>query len=745
MINRNLLTRSFPILLALLLAAFIARPSDFPDKPKGKRPTVGLVMSGGGAKGFAYIGLLKVIREAGLDIDYIGGSSIGSIIGGLYALGYDPDTIAKVIRAQNWDDLLKDVIDRKYIAYEEKEYLGNTIVNLPIRNKRIGLSSAMYKGEEVNIMLNHYFSPAYRIQDFSKLPTPFLCIGTDLMTGDEVVLDHGYLPMAVRASMSIPGYFTPADYQGKLLVDGGVVNNYPVGEVKKMGAEIIVGGDVQAGLYQTREELNTITAVLDQITSFYRVHANILGDSLTDLKIRFPLEYGMMDFNAYDSIIASGERTARAHFAEIKALADSLNAIEFRPLKPAVARPLDSLFIDSIIVNGNKRVPDHYFKALIHAKPHSMIALRDIERDIRLLKGTGFFETVTYRLDNTAGTTTLVIDAAESGPGALSAGVHYDNDYSVSLMINAVVRNLLGRNSRLYANLNLGPNPRLAVTYLLGFGGKAAVGVSTDFYYFKFNLYDKAVKYNQLNYTSYKGTLFFNYNFRNTFNFKAGFDYEYFRFRETYNTDTLVDQFENFSSYGTVFVSLAADTRDRSTFPTRGFKGLLRAEYVMPLSKDWIREAFSNSPEIFLKYDQNIPLYRRFTLQPGLFAGAILQSERYPPFQHFFALGGLCPDNYVEQYVPFTGARFLQEFGFYAAIARLKLQYNVYQRLYLTLRADGGANVTDPDELFRSKNYLFGYGLTGSYDSFIGPVELSVMGSNIHPGLMLFLNIGFWF
>ncbi|MEI7982891.1 MAG: patatin-like phospholipase family protein, partial [Bacteroidota bacterium] len=209
---------------------------------RSARPSVGLVFSGGGAKGFAYVGLLKVFQEAGLPIDYIGGSSIGSIVGGLYALGYHPDSIAKMIRSQKWDDLLKDKTERKYIAYEEKEYGEKTIISLPVKKKKLSVSSSMYQGQEIDLLLNYYFSPAYRIHDFNKLPTPFLCIGTDLFTGEEVVLNKGYLPMAIRASMSIPGYFSPVDYMGKYLVDGGVVNNYPAREVREMGAKIIVGG-----------------------------------------------------------------------------------------------------------------------------------------------------------------------------------------------------------------------------------------------------------------------------------------------------------------------------------------------------------------------------------------------------------------------------------------------------------------------------------------------------------------------
>lgn len=712
---------------------------------KTERPSVGLVFSGGGAKGFAYIGLLRMFQEVGLPIDYIGGSSIGSIVGGFYALGYHPDSIMAMIRAQNWDDLLKDKVDRKYIAYEEKEYGEKTIISLPIKKKKISVSASMYQGQEVELLLNQYLSPAYKITDFNNLPTPFLCIGTDLFTGKEVLLDKGYLPMAIRASMSIPGYFSPVEYNGRYLVDGGVVNNYPVGEVRNMGAKIIIGGDVQHQLYDTKEQLSSIMTVLEQITSFYRVRANIIGDSLTDYKINYDVDYGILDFSSYDSIIAVGERVARSHYTEIKALADSLNAIEYRPMKKFQARPLDTLLIDSILFRGNKKLPDSYFYSILRKSGRQKIKVTDLQKYIRTIYGSGFFEKVTYSIENKGNKSNLIIDITDGGIGKLSAGIHFNNDYNVGLILGGSFRNVLGRNSKLFADLCIGPDPRLRVVYLSGLGGKAAIGIGADLFSFKFDLYNKDVKVNKITFTDYKGSLFFNYSFLNRFNFKTGFEYEYFGFSQEIHTDTTQDPSQNFSSYGTLFASLSADTRDRAYFPTRGFNATMRGEYVMPLEANWTQDLFTNSPMFFIKYDHNIPVSGRLVFQPGLFAGFQFRNEDSPPLQHIFGLGGSTTTNYIGTYAPFTGLQFIQIFGNYSAVARMKIQYNFYQKLYLTFKADAGAAVSYDDELFIGKNFLCGYGVTASYDSFIGPVELSVMGSNLNKGPLFFINIGFWF
>lgn len=726
-----LLILSFPVLSA-------AQP------PVKHRPSVGLVLSGGGAKGFAYIGLLRVIREAGLPVDYIGGSSIGSIIGALYAVGYHPDTIAKLIRSQKWDPLMKDEMDRKYVAFEEKGIGEKTLVRLPLVRKKI-LISSMHQGREIGLLLNRFYSPAYKTRDFRKLPTPFLCIGTDLVTGEAIVLDSGYLPAAIRASMSIPGYFEPVDFQGHYMVDGGVVNNYPVKEVKEMGAEIILGGDVQSGLYSSRELLGSIPAVLDQITSFARVRANEIGDSLTDIKVRIKMPYGMLDFEQYDSIMAFGEKIARQHYPEIKALADSLNALEYRPVNPCKAAPLDSVRIDTIRVTGNEKLPDAYFKSIFGAYTGHTVALADIERDIHRTYGSGYFINLTYELDYQRGKSILVLHATEGGPGEVAAGIHYDSDYGICLMLGGTFRNILGKNSKVIADLNIAMDPRIRATYLLGFGGQGAIGTTAEFYTQKVNTYAKNLKENAFNLTNFNVSTYFNYNFRNLVNLQAGFQYEYFRFRQDIVIDTLIDEFRDFSSYGNVFLKLNADTRNRPNFATRGIKASLKVEYVMPFSKNWSSELFTNSGVLSLEYDHFVPLSRRFTLQPGLFCGLVMNKNQAPPVHHLFGLGGLAPENYIESFVPFTGMNFVQEFGDYSLVGRMKLQYNVFKKIYLNLRADAGGNELVLGDLFSRGNLLFGYGASVSYDSFIGPLEFTVMSSNITSGVLIFLNLGFWF
>jgi len=713
-----------------------------PQSPS-RRPTVGLVLSGGGAKGFTYIGLLKVIQEAGLPIDYIGGTSIGSIMAGLYAVGYHPDSIAKMVRSIDWDALLTDQMDRKYLAYEEKEFAEKFILTLPISNKSVSISPALYKGQEINLLLNHYFSPAFYTTDFSDLQIPFICIGTDLFNGDAIVLDSGYLPMAVRASMSIPGYFTPIDYNGYYLVDGGVVNNFPVKEVKEMGADIIISGDDQPPLRTKREEFTSLTGVLDQIITFNREEANTIGRELTDIYIPLDTKYGILDFTDYDSIIAYGERVSRKYYDQIKALADSLNAIEYKPIQTFAATPVNEIQIDKLKITGYKNISRNYYKNYFHDSKDTMITLAELEKNIRLMYGSRFFEQVNYEMEREGNENHLIINVKEAEPGYISAGLHYDNDFGGSLLLNGSFRNVLGKRSKLFTDLVLGGNPRVRAFYMVDNGGKPGYGGTAEFYSFKFNTYDKDVKVNEIKFTNYKASAFVNYSLKNFYNFRGGFEYEYFRFKQDLDVDSLLDQYSEFSSYGNIFVMFQADTRDKAYFPTSGHKSELRVEYVMPLSQ-WNKDLFTSSFVAYLKYEFNYPFARRFVLRPGVFIGSTLSSKNEPPPQHWFGFGGLNPKQYIRTSVPFTGVQFIQQYGYHAAVFRLNLQYNFFKKLYVTMLLDGGSNQVEIQDVFKGENFIFGYGATLSYESFIGPLEVSLMSSNLNSKPMLFLNLGFW-
>jgi len=727
-----------------LLSEMVAAQNVDSLKQKPIRPKIGLVLSGGGAKGFAFIGLLKVLQEVNLHVDYIGGTSIGSIIGALYAVGYAPDTIAKIIREQNWEALLTDKIDRKYINFEDKIYAENKVISLPLKKKSVGLKVALYGGQEVSMMLNHILSGFYNVTDFSKLPTPFLCVGTDLLTGHAIALTSGYLPLAVRASMSIPGFFSPTYYDGHYLVDGGVVDNFPVMDVKKMGAQFIIGGNVQQGLTKEPGKLDSFAKILNQVISFNRVAANKKAYKNTNLLINIKMKYGVMDFTKYDSIMAVGERAARAHYAQLKALADSLNAIKYVPVNTFKAKPLDSIYIKNIEVEGLKTLKPKFVNHIFRGINHRKISLKELEEKVTYAYGTNYFDHVYYELQGKNDSARLILKLKEKSLGTVWASIHYDNDYSGSVLVGATFRNLV-RGSKLYTDIQLGANPRGRILFLLDNGWSPGLGVKLDMYSFGFNTYKGDVKTDRVTFSNFSGSVFMNATVKNIYNFRAGFEYDYLKFKMQYNKSEFAELIDDYNSYGNIFVSFRSDTYDNRNYPRKGFKATLMAKYVFPMSEGWVRDAFSPALVTYFKYNQAITLGHKFALRPGVFIGAAMKGDKSLPLQDYFTFGGLNTSNYIETFQSFTGVKFGQQRGLYASVLNFKLQYQVAKKHYLILRFDIGSNVTNYHLLFSPKSFMIGYGLTYSYNSFIGPLEITFMSSNKRQNLQAFINLGYWF
>jgi len=275
-----------------------------------KRPKIGLVLTGGGAKGFAHIGVLKVLEKAGVKIDYIGGTSMGAVVGGLYATGYSATQIDSIFHDTNFNELLKDYTPRVNKSFYEKRNDELYAITLPFKKLSIGVPIALSKGLYNYNLLHKLTHPVRHIRDFNQLPIPFLCIATDIETGEQQLLNSGSLPQALLASSAFPSLFSPVEINGKLLIDGGVSNNYPIDEVRKMGADIIIGVDVQDGL-KTRDFLKEATQILLQISNLQMIKGMQDKISKTDIYIKPDISrYSVISFDEQNEIIKKGEDAA---------------------------------------------------------------------------------------------------------------------------------------------------------------------------------------------------------------------------------------------------------------------------------------------------------------------------------------------------------------------------------------------------------------------------------------------------
>lgn len=725
----------------LILSMMLATATYGQTARRASDPRLGLVLSGGGAKGFAHIGAIRVFEEAGLQFDFISGTSMGSIFGSLYALGYHPDTMEKIVRSQIWDNLMNDKIDRKFIPIEEKYNTDRFLMTFPIVEKKVRVRTGLHTGQMVDLLLAKYLSPAFHTWDFDEFPVPFLCIGTDLADGSNVVLNKGVLHKAVKASMSIPSYFTPTVIDGRTLVDGGVINNFPVEEIKKKGADIIIGVDVQSGLARI-EDVNSAIKVMDQVTSFYRTDANNKAMQLTDYYIKPNLDgYDMMSFNDYDTIIHRGELAARAMLPRLKKLADSVNAIRPFQKRQLDAKPLDSIFVTQFRYEGLKMVSREYLDGALGIKPMTWIKINDVIEAVSRAYGSGFFELINFYFTPNELGAGLVFEVTEASSGLFGVGLHYDSDYKVGLLLNATFKNVGIKGSKIYADLNLGENPSLKGLYLVDRGSKIGFGVHASAFVLRFNVYEKEAVQDEFTFNQYTLGAFAQWTFKNTMRFRLGTRYETNRQKSGFGNPLLAGDFDGSL---VTYANWGIDSYERNHFSTRGHKLNLLIKHVLPVSHE-LNNVFDSHALIFsLMYNKNFSLGTKNTLKTMFTAGITLRDD-IPTLSHWFYMGGQSYFTYLDGFIPFTGLKFIEQAGLYESSLQVAWQYQIMPKFYLTPKIDLGVITADWETMTSNPELLVGYGLTLGYDSFVGPVELTLMGSNRTKGVGNFINIGYWF
>ncbi|NQY04847.1 MAG: patatin-like phospholipase family protein, partial [Flavobacteriaceae bacterium] len=307
---------------------------------------VGLVLSGGGAKGLAHIGALKVIEESGLRIDYIAGTSMGAIVGGLYASGFSADQLEYIFSRIDLDELINDKTPREIKSFQEKEDEERRALTLPFSRFKISFPQSLSSGQNNYNTFVELLDHVKDVDDFSKLPIPFFCIATNVETGEEVVLDKGFLPQAIAASGALPSLFEPVFIDDKLLLDGGIVNNYPIYKLKEKGVDVIVGVDVQDAL-KDKEALKTLSNVLLQISNFQTQRQMQSKAEDTDVYIKPDItDFSIMSFNKGEAILRSGNDAAKEHLGDLIRLKERQR--KSAPRQPLLFNPNKEISIESL-------------------------------------------------------------------------------------------------------------------------------------------------------------------------------------------------------------------------------------------------------------------------------------------------------------------------------------------------------------------------------------------------------------
>jgi NTE family protein len=712
-----------------------------------KRPKIGLVLSGGGAKGFAHVGVLKVLEEAGIKIDYIGGTSMGAVIGGLYASGYNATQIDSIVRVTNFDNLLIDYIPRTSKSFYEKRNDELYALILPFDNFRIGAPQSLSKGMFNYNLFNKLTLHVRHIRDFNQLPIPFLCMATDIEFGQQIILDKGVLAQALFASSALPSVFSPVILDGRFLIDGGVTNNYPIEEVRKLGADIIIGVDVQNGL-RDREQLKDATKILFQITNLQMIEKMKLNSKNTDIYIKPDIkEYGAVSFEKAKEIILRGEEAAFSVYEKIDQLGDKTNPYH----KPKLKIESDSLKIVNIVYNNLKDYSKAYIEGKLKFKSGAKIRYKDLELGINNIDATHNFGAITYSLESNELGDDLILNFMENPVKTyLKFGLHYDGLYKSAVLANITNKKTLFKNDIASFDLIIGDNVRYNLDYYIDNGYNLSVGFKSQLNQFNKNVtkeisslsVDPLANVNSINidFQDLTNQLYFQSIFAQKFLLGLGLEYKYINIEsETLaTTNPVLDR----SNYTSVFAYMKYDSFDNQYFPKKGWyfssdlhNYLFSSNYTGKFNPFSIAKADAGFALTFLK---------RATLKVQAEAGFSIGDDSIPFFNFVLGGYGFIPLN---NFKPFYGYDFLSLAGNSFLKTSATIDYEIFKKNHLNFSANF-ANIED--DYFKTldwismpkySGYAIGYGL----ETIIGPLEVKYSWSPETAKGFTWFSIGFWF
>ena len=728
---------------ALFVFLFFSFLSSF-SQDSIKKPKIGLVLSGGGAKGFAHIGVLKVLEQAGVKIDYIGGTSMGAVVGGLYASGYSATQIDSIFRTINFDNLLQDFIPRTSKNFYEKRNDDLYAFVLPFYKFKIGIPEALSKGMYNFNLLSAVTRSVRHIRDFNSLKIPFLCMATNIETGEPVTLNKGNLAYAMIASSAFPSLFSPVEMDGNILVDGGVANNYPIEEVKKMGADIIIGVDVQDGLLN-RTELKDATKILGQVTTLQSIEKMKTKITETDIYIKPDIKsFGLISFDRGLDIIEKGEEASFAVYEQLKKYGNK----DYKPnnLKTTV----DSLQIKDIIINNLKNYTRSYIKGKLGFKEGEKISYTDLKTGIDNLNATQNFSAINYSFENNDSKDDLKLTLNENANKTfLKFGLHYDGLFKSAVLVNLTQKKTFFKNDIASLDIVLGDNLRYNLDYYIDNGFYWSFGFKSQSNQFNRNMAKEMsglyldspdIKTINIDFSDLTNQVYFQTLFAQKFLIGTGVESKFLntKSKTIANTSTIIDK----SNYLSAFGYMKYDSFDNKHFPKKGwcFSGDIQS-YL--LSSDYAK---TFKPFSIAKADFVIAttVFKKITLKFQADGGFSFGNESLPFFN--FALGGFGYATF-NNFKHFYGYDFLSIAANSYLKAATTIDYEIFKKGHINLSANF-ANLQD--NLFHSLDWLSipkysGYALGYGLETIIGPIEIKHSWSPETGKGYTWFSVGFWF
>lgn len=740
------------------------------QNPQKERPKVGLVLAGGGAKGAAHIGVIKYLEEIGMPIDYITGTSMGSIIGGMYALGYSAHELDSIITRMDWPQYMSNNIEREYLSMSGRAFKDTYIFSTPFNTGEFNkiflssLPSGFILGNSITNLFS-CLSVGYGDSiDFNTLPIPFACVATDMLTGDSVVLRSGHLPLAIRASMAIPGIFSPVYRNGKVLVDGGLVNNFPTSLCKEMGADIIIGVDISDEFPTTQEELRSLPQLMVQYSNIAMnghleesralcdvcLHPDILGFS--------PLSFTT---EAIDTLINRGYQVAVKSSAALLKIKEKINS--YGEVKPTHIAPKTRMLGDDTVILamveycGIPKKDQIWLSISDNLFDGMKINRSTIDNTVNSILGTEYYTHVTYDVIEAGNEGNypkykIRFNLIPSEPHNLSLGLRCDSEESASILLHLGYNQYKPAGWKFSLDWKLNHNPKLEFAASHSNGGNWNTKLSATFHESHFGLgktYDK----------NYSNAVIDNYNFDIaringiSHNSVCGLGAEMNVFivdpNQTQLNFIFKDLNELFTSQGHIAPKLTYkyDSFNDGYFPTKG--GMVLGEARWRWSTNGIYNIFAEDGtywgfgDLTLNLQTALSINSHICLLPQLYNRIVIgeHNELYGNI-----IGGVQRGRYIDHQMPFIGFNLPQIVEDYLHIARLDCRINFLGNQYLTFMGNY-MMCSDQMKHYFSNNdnfhQIWGVGIRYSYKFPMGgPISIDLHWNNMTQKLGVYVNFG---
>ena len=724
---------------------------------KMDRKKVGVVLSGGGAKGMAHIGVLKVLEKAGIPVDIVTGTSMGSIIGGLYAIGYNAHSLDSMVRVQDWSYVITDREDlsRQSLSDRKKQntYFFTTGMTIGKRDMNAG---GIIKGKNLAELFQQLCVGFTDSIDFSRdLPIPFACVATDIITNNEVDFHSGRLPQAMRASMAIPAAFSPVRIGDMVLVDGGLKNNYPADLAREMGADVIIGVTVQ-GAPKTAEDMGGTMSIISQIVDVNCKNKLEENLAITDLHLSVDTKgYNAASFSlaAIDTLVRRGEEEAMRHWDEIVALKQRIGIDEaFRPVILHPLRPqvmTEKQRVTGYTFENMTPQAEKFIRSKFHLKDRSQetgVRSQDsidakLEQQLTTcMRMDLFYQTAECRLVPDGDGVRVILSAGERKSVQFHAGFRFDSEEYAAVQlgldiplktatpVNTEITLRLGK--RMMARGEITAHPRSFTRPKFTY----------SFYRNDIDVYVKGDRDWNIRYNQSQAELTpINFDLRH-FNLQIGVRWDYMHYRsklgsETSNQVTLEN--EHFFSYR---ARLNYNSEDSWSFPTRGAR--FNAEYAYLTDNFTKLDGETGMSDVSADWRMSFTMGQRFTLQPMIY-GRLLFGDVVPPvFGN--TIGGDWFGHYVEQQMPFAGIGNMEYVEKQFVAAQLQAQERIGNNLFVLLRVAAAQKAAKLEELFDHRT-MFGVQGAVYYNTMFGPVGATIGYSNHTKEPYFYLNLGYEF